>query len=201
MNAVDFIKSDMGKKSSTPFTHHLILYFFIFIFSLVYGYVSRDDHGATLRLSSVIAGVAGFIVLVFSLRKPKLWILGVGFLLSIQTAILNSSPSSLWDGTLACFLKGCLTTIIVGLILAGFTFRFASWPVRRERMMLALSAGLSGALMLEIHCDSAFMGHVLVGHVLQGLVSGLVVFGILEIVFIKSVKASFPNIDNIQKLG
>lgn len=201
MNAVDFIKSDISKKTTTPFSYHLILYFFVFIFSLVYGYVSRDDLGATLRLNSLIASLLGFFVLIFALRKPRMWILALVLVLSIQTAILNPTGFSGWHGTLGCFLKGCLTTMIVGILLAGFAFKYSAWPNRGQRILLALSAGLSGSLMLEIHCDSSFLGHVLVGHVLQGVASGLVIFGIMELMFIQGVKKAFPHIEQPEKLG
>ncbi len=104
-----------------------------------------------------------------------------------------------------CFTKGGITTVVAGMWMTLFAFAIASWPSRRWRALLSIEAGISGVIMLGFHCDSSSVGHVIIAHLGQGIVLGLLVFVGQELYFYTGLKNSFPGlktkIKNFYRLG
>jgi uncharacterized membrane protein YeaQ/YmgE (transglycosylase-associated protein family) len=215
MNALDFILSDVKKKKRLSPLAFAGLALLVLVGSLVLGYLWRDDAAAGLRAGSFIAAIAGFVLTLVLLRlslqgdffskktMAALVVLSLGaLLLSIQTALLNPSTvyataESFWFETWKCFFKGMVSTAVVGMMIGAFAFRFTSWPTRNGRLLLCLCSALLGALMLEIHCDSASLAHVSFGHLLQGVVVGAVIFCAMLVPFLWK----FKGVPNPHKLG
>ena len=214
MNTIDFIQNDIKKKTQSSPWAYRILFAVLFLASPIYGFVSRDDGGNALRLQSLFSALAGFVILLFvvkNLLRGEFFVnktlgivlMSVVLILAIQTALLYPDTDSV-TSQVSCFFKGCSSTIIAGLALSFFAFKFAAWPTRAHRLLLATASGLAGALMLEIHCDSASMGHVFFGHVSQGIFSGLIIYALMEGLFMLKLKQTFSalgKIKNIQKIG
>lgn len=214
MNALDFILSDVKKKRLSPMAFSGLA-LLVLVGSLVLGFLWRDDGAAGLRAGSFIAAITGFVLTLVLLRLSlqgdffskkilaALVVLSFGaIILSIQTALLNpatvyASSESFWSETWKCFFKGMVSTTVVGTVIAYFAFRFTSWPTRRGRILLCLCSALSGALMLEIHCDSASLAHVSFGHLMQGVVTSAMIFCAMTIPFFWK----FKGVQNSHKLG
>jgi hypothetical protein len=208
MNVLDFIKQDVKKQRERTKVSTCLLILALILMSLAFGFFIRDDFGAGLKWDSALSAIIGFAILVtiqtqilksIYHQKLLLYLFGVCFLLSIQSAIFY--PNQIYPSTeqfyleaAKCFMVGSLSTLLVGLTLIFFTFKYSSWPNRLSRFLLSASAGLSGSFMLEIHCDSTSLSHVLSGHILQGLISGLLIFCLIEYIFVKKVRSSFPEL-------
>jgi uncharacterized membrane protein YeaQ/YmgE (transglycosylase-associated protein family) len=212
----------MKRKTQTPLAYHVFLSLSILVFSIIFGLFIRDDHGSGLRISSLFAACLGSTLMLILLRlileqeyfSKKIltaitFLFVICILFSMQTALFNhaniyATSEIFWFEVQKCFFKGCLSTFLVGLVLSIFSFKFSAWPSRSGRLLLSSVAGLAGAYMLEIHCDSSFIPHVLLGHLAQGMISGLGIFFWMEVLFVWHVKKSFPELKSlkaINKLG
>jgi hypothetical protein len=104
------------------------------------------------------------------------------------------STSLFWSENLGCFTKGGIMTLVMGIYLSAISFVTSSWPNRRWRAYLAAVSGMSGMIMLGFHCDSSSLGHVFFGHFGQGLILGVVVFLLQEILFRLQVRRALPDL-------
>lgn len=213
MNAVDFIIKDIQKSKIGPMSQCLLA-ITLFFSSLGLGFFLRDDNGNGLQMSSMVSALIGYALLLVTLKKiqqHKLSVLLVFmiFILSAFTAFTDtrtiySSSEIFWHEGFRCFTKGVISTSLTGIALSFFAFTVSSWPNRTQRLALSYVSGLSGALMLEIHCDSSSWGHLLFGHHSQGLLAGIFIFVLLESLFIWKIRGSIPSIRkmrNINRLG
>ncbi len=102
------------------------------------------------------------------LDHPVLLIGGLG--LPFLVAFLPATEASRHfgpEGALGCFTYGALLTVPVGLLL--WAFDRDDRPSLRTVGLSAVALGLSANLVLELHCPSGNVFHVLLGHASIGL--------------------------------
>ena len=224
MDAIKWIEDDLNRQKRTT---NLARTFFVFVLISIPGFMGLgmregldDSMNSRLLLPNMIATVfLGFIFkklfeqnFVFAKNIRLYFVL---FLLSLGLATERvffpiaertaySSDAAFFHEFLGCFLKGGLTTFVAGVYLAFVSFTASSLPLRKSRMLISALAGLSGTLMLGFHCDSSSYAHVLLAHVGAGVVMGLLVYLLQELLFVARIKAGIPElkekIKNIHRL-
>ena len=225
MDTIEWIKRDLenAKKTSPQKKIPLLLVFVLLPLVLGLGMRASLDHSLEPRvfvpnlIALLLTGFAWFwvdrknfsrlqgfrLALVFNVLSLGFAIERIFFPIGPRTEY--SLPGILEQESLQCFLKGGASSLFVGIYLSIVTLFTASTLSRPARFLLALTAGISGTIMLGFHCDSSSVAHVMWGHVLQGVAAGLLIFGLQEILFLLNLKKSFPrliqNIKNPTKLG
>jgi hypothetical protein len=224
MEVIQFIQNDVQRSSQQSAWKRSLLLFGVFAAPVALGILLRDSMNGVFDTRTFIPNLLAILSLTFSvsflIRKaqPKTdfkWAMG-GLLLALYFATdrmifppgdrtVYSSSESFWHECFRCMGKGSATTALVGVWLAVFAFTISSWPSRRWRGFLSMSAGVGGVIMLGFHCDSSSIEHVLVAHVGQGFLVGALLFMAQEVFFYLRLKQAFPalseRIKRLSKIG
>jgi hypothetical protein len=223
VEVTQFIEDDIKRASHRSPWLRVLLGAGVFLFPVTLGVFLRDRIDGVFDPHTFVPNTLAILALVFSasflVRKAnpksdfKWGMLGLLMALYFATDRIYSadirteyaSSESFWRESFHCFTKGGLTTLVMGLWLAFFAFTISAWPSRRWRGFLSVAAGVSGAIMLGFHCDSSSVAHVLVAHVGQGIVFGVVLFLAQEVYFYSGLKRAIPGlagkIRKFHKLG
>lgn len=219
MNAIDFIENDV-RRATRGKVFRLALGAGIFAVPVLLGIGLRNGlegvFNPRIFFPNLLASALLFSVPLFyerrSTKKNLGWIL-LGLIVSLFLATERvffpvfertsyASNSEFWYESAKCFYKGGMTTLASGALFILLAFGVSSWPSRSWRILLSIAAGISGAVMLGFHCDSSSAAHVLAGHLGPGILFGLILFGIQEILFISGLKRALPqDIKSPYKLG
>jgi len=223
VEVTQFIEDDIKRASNHSPRIRILVGAGVFLFPVALGIFLRDRTDGVFDPRTFVPNTLAILALVFSasflVRKAnpksdfKWGMLGLLMALYFATDRIYSaevrteyaSSESFWRESLHCFTKGGLTTLVMGLWLAFFAFTISAWPSRRWRAFLSVASGVSGAIMLGFHCDSSSVAHVLVAHVGQGIVFGVVLFLAQEAYFYWGLKRAVPGlskrISRFYKLG
>jgi hypothetical protein len=189
MNTQDFlafVKSDAQKSAPTAaWRFGLMLFSVVFPFALVFvAGLARDVSG--LGLGRFLLAMAILLVvqaaIPFVTSRPFLYRPWQRFVLLMGFALVAVAPfvrleSHVLAGDfhagaseLGCFLFGIFVSGMSFLAQFGIV-RFAGpVPDVATRFTLALSAGISGLIALELHCPSTSFGHLIVSHLSHAVV-------------------------------
>jgi hypothetical protein len=220
MEVIQFIQNDVQRSSQQSAWKRNVLLAGVFLLPAALGILMRDRIDGVFDTRTFIPNVLAILALTFSVSflfrksQPKTdfkWGLA-GLLLALYFATdrmifptgertVYDSSEAFWRESFRCMSKGSATTALVGVWLMVFAFTISSWPSRRWRAFLSVSAGIGGTIMLGFHCDSSSVEHVLVAHVGQGVLVGAVLFLAQEVFFYVRLKQAFPKLsERIQKL-
>lgn len=216
MDAIDFIAKDI-KKSQVNSKIFMVFMLGILIIPAALGIALRDEHeivwnyqtfifNSFAAIALALATLAVFRRETFSLALSKWsWVIfllamvfsvkRIFFPLTDLHTVYNTSDSFIHE-TWLCFQKGSWTVAAMGLWVIAFSFGFSSWPTRKLRFMSSVSAGVAGMVMLGFHCDSSSVAHVLLGHTAPGILLGVSLFFIQEILLYFKLKTAFPQLFN-----
>jgi hypothetical protein len=217
MKAIQFIQQDLKRGTRLRPPLLLLVGVATLAFPIVSGIGFRQDYVGVFDLRILIPNLLGALLLGLSVmaifqtrfRSGKTFnlaafALGLGLLLASERVIFPAgdrtfyaSPLVFWNETVRCFAKGILEGLLMGLALSFSVFRFSSWPSRRWRALIAFAVGVSGAVMLGFHCDSSSASHVFIGHVGQGLVTGLGAYFFQSRLFSTKVRNLFPKLGSL----
>ena len=224
MEVIQFIQNDIQRSSQQSAWKRNLLLFGVFLLPVALGILLREGLDGVFDTRTFIPNLLAILSLTFSVsflvrkNQPKTdfkWAMG-GLLLALYFATdrmifppgdrtVYSSSESFWHECFRCMGKGGATTALVGVWLAVFAFTISSWPSRRWRGFLSMSAGIGGVIMLGFHCDSSSIEHVLVAHVGQGVLVGAFLFLAQEVFFYLRLKQAFPklagSIQKFRKIG
>jgi hypothetical protein len=213
-NAIDFITQDIARSQRPRGALDGLFALGVFLVPVGLGLLLREDMKGVMEPRTLIPNLlaALFIVLlcsvVFSrnyfgnrLFKIAFSILILGLLLATDRIFfpvgglrtLYDSSETFWRESFRCIEKGALASFVSGLWLSVFAFTLASLPGRRWRALICASAGVSGTVMLGFHCDSSSVGHVLIAHVGQGILVGVLLFVTHEFLIRSKLLRRFPS--------
>jgi hypothetical protein len=213
MDAIEFIQKDMNRGRKKLWVSLAAL---TFLCPVLLGIFLRDDLNGVFepRVFSANLGAAALLsVGVFSIFKQR-FSSSKAFAMAIVFAFLAlffatdriffpvaertpyATDAIFRVETSRCFLKGAFETSILGACLVISSFLFSSWPSRRWRALISVIAGVSGTVMLGFHCDSSSVSHVALGHIGQGVLVGLIFFGLQEFFFRLKMRSIFPGLIN-----
>ncbi len=212
MDALDFVKKDMAKNSRRPRWLTGIFAGGVFLLPVLMGIFLKQDLKGVFTARTLIPNVAAALFLVLaaltilkrgSRARGLYTLLGAALLLATERVVFPLEPRTVyetlqifWAETAKCFAKGSLATTATGIWMVFFAFTISAWPTRTSRILISFLTGVSGVIMLGFHCDSSAPTHVLVGHLGPGVVLGIVIFLIQEVIFRSALKKNFPGLRN-----
>lgn len=218
MDALQFIQSDI-KRGKRKTWIYALLALVTFLLPIAFGIGLRDDYGGVFDLRVLIPNLTACLLLAFGaflvfksrfsssrIFNWTLIALGIGLILATERVLFPAGPRTtyasafiFWEESGRCFFKGALEGIVLGGCLSLFALFFSSWPAHRWRVLISVTAGVSGAIMLGFHCDSSSPFHVLIGHIGQGVFAGFCALFFQNRIFTSKMKNLFPNIKDANK--
>ena len=222
MDAIKWIEDDLSRQQRTPSILRDLFVFVLISIPVLMGLGMRAGLDDSMSLRLLVPNIMATVLLGYLFKKifEQHFVLTKNLRLSLGLFLFSiilgtervffpitirttySSDAVFFREFLACFFKGGLTGLIAGIYLSIISYTATSLPLRKSRMFIAALSGLSGLLMLGFHCDSSSLAHVAFAHLGAGVSMGLVVYVILELIFIAQLKSRFPSInEKVKNLG
>ena len=217
MDAIQFIEQDLkrGKKHETLL--QIVVLSAALLFPVALGIGLRRHYAGALEPRVFIPNLVATFLLGggllwmfrsrFSSARIFYWAMlafALGLILATERVFFPvgertfyASSDVFWGETGGCFLKGAVESLVLGAALSFISFKYSAWPSRRWRALISVAIGVSGAVMLGFHCDSSSPEHVLIGHVGQGVFTGLIAFFFQNRIFASKMKTLFPTLKRL----
>ena len=213
MSAIDLIREDLGRAGRRPRWVEWGLVAGVALGPMALGVFLRDSYDGVLEPMVFLPNLAAAILLAGAgaasfrrnydgerLYRLCLVALAGALVLSVDRVIFPSGArtryaSSLvfWIEASRCFWKGSIVALVFGSWLSLFAFRFAAWPRRGWRGLIAVATGVSATVMLGFHCDSSSAVHVGLGHLGPGILIGVVVYHAQKWLFAWGIRRRLPG--------
>ena len=221
MDIIKFIEEDIQRNKQTPGYKKYVIIIGTALLPVLLGIFLRDDLNGVFDPRNFFSNLVAALLLLSiptlyekrsAYGKIILSIMLISLALSIFFATERMffpgsnrtsyvSEAIFWHESKQCFIKGTFASLIMGVWLTIFAFKLSSWPSRRFRLVLSFTAGISGTVMLGFHCDSSSVAHVLTSHLGQGLITGLLVWVVQELIFFSKIHKLFSKLYRWYKLG
>lgn len=223
MNVLQFIEED-AKKSRPDYSRKWLTLGLAILIPIILGIgLRRDDLGlwsiavwGSSFLMTICIGL--YVILALSGAKSAFStqraILGVGVISMFALSFWRDDTSGIhsyatdfdfWRETNLCFEKGIVTGFVMSVLLH---LMFAKWfavTTGMRRIALAAISGFCGVLMLNLHCPSTHIGHILIGHWSESLVVFVLCYSFQLILFTRAMKSTLGvhanSLRNLSKLS
>ncbi len=182
---IDFIATDIGKAQGQSARAALVAAVVVgFSVALALGVrPDLEDLDTFYVVQSSLLGAVLFVFISLYLssrlsptQRTLLWRIAVGIGLALSLVHVGAHPFTshgslvrFWTDAGACISKGVFTGLVSGTVLTFAVFRFLPVPDRRWQLGIAAAASLSGVVMLNLHCPSTVLAHIVFGHWTHGI--------------------------------
>ena len=192
MNAIDFIAEDIQKIGPSKRMNALVALLFISV-PIALAMVARRDElglwtapvwGSSLVMIMVLLLFAKILTATSAPPSPVAMVVGVGVLLAMSLWRDDTSgvghyadSHEFLSETALCFGKGLVSGMLISILVSFILRKFYPVLTRPQRLIAGVAVGASGILMLNIHCPSDHVGHVVLGHWLESVVVFFMTYG------------------------
>ncbi len=189
--AIDFIATDIGKARGQGSRAAAIAAIVVgFSVALALGVrPNLEDLDTFYIVQSSLLGAVLFVFIWLYLssrlaptQRSLLWRLAVGVGLALSLVHEGAHPFTshgslvrFWTDAGSCIAKGVFTGLVSGTLLTFAVFHLLPMPDRRWQLGVAAAASFSGLVMLNLHCPSTVLAHIVFGHWAHGILVTVVI--------------------------